>query len=168
MSGVCSTLGTCWTHKDFWFICELWELYFCGEPLSLRQPFIPENPDSNCCWRMVHGNFTSRKKKDPFDPWSDFSIEAKMGIFTYIPFFLFQFKVKERISILFRWLQSPYILPLAPISSYFFSRVSKSSLQTCFETNNASVSCKPFTKAVDYYYTAVVISNQSLGWLVVN
>ena len=20
MSGVCSTLGTCWTHKDFWFI----------------------------------------------------------------------------------------------------------------------------------------------------
>ena len=36
------------------------------------------------------------------------------------------------------------------------------------ETNNASVSCKPFTKAVDYYYTAVVISNQSLGWLVVN
>ena len=94
---------------------------------------------------------------------------SKNGNFhVYSFFFLFQFKVKERISILFRWLQSPYILPLAPISSYFFSRVSKSRLQTCFETNNASVSCKPFTKAVDYYYTAVVISNQSLGWLVVN
>lgn len=89
MSGVCSMFGTCWTHKDFWFICELWELYFCGEPLSLRQPFIPENPDSNCCWRMVHGNFTSRKKKIPLIHDPTFLLKQKWEFSRIFLFFSF-------------------------------------------------------------------------------